>query len=145
MLANPRALVSCITQCNYIDLSRRSPSYENRLAKYAQRGFEIYCPFLDRSKIDPTIFERSFKGTVGLARLLVLEALPTPENRDAYQAKRREEMGRPSNIHRNVRMKDYRNYKERATEDVAEWDFEEDTSSYQRFVIPYGPKLNAKK
>lgn len=49
----PRALAACITQTNQIDLTRRSPSYENRLSKYSHRGFEVFWPDLDRSKIDP--------------------------------------------------------------------------------------------
>lgn len=49
----PRALAACITQINHIDMTRRSPSYENRLSKYSHRGFEIFWPLLDRSKIDP--------------------------------------------------------------------------------------------
>jgi hypothetical protein len=71
--ASPRALAAYMTQINTIDLTRRSPSYENRLSKYAQRGFEVHWPSLDRSRIDPTIFERSFTRTEGLARLLILE------------------------------------------------------------------------
>ena len=54
------SLAAFMTQCNDMDLSRRSPSYESRLSKYSHRGFEVYCDFLDRSKIDPTIFERNF-------------------------------------------------------------------------------------
>jgi hypothetical protein len=49
----PRALASYITQTNRINLSRRSPSYESRLSKYARRGFEIFYPQLDRSRINP--------------------------------------------------------------------------------------------
>lgn len=56
--ATPRALVAYMCQINVIDLSRRSPSYENRLSKYSRRGFEVHWPQLDRSRIDPTIFER---------------------------------------------------------------------------------------
>lgn len=51
--ASPRAIVSYVTQKNQIDLTRRSPSYENRLSKYSHRGFEVYWPHLDRSKVDP--------------------------------------------------------------------------------------------
>jgi hypothetical protein len=54
--ASPRALAAYMTQINTVDLTRRSPSYENRLSKYARRGFEVYWPGLDRSRIDPTIF-----------------------------------------------------------------------------------------
>lgn len=70
---SPRALAAFVTQTNTIDLSRRSPSYENRLSKYSHRGFEVHWPPLDRSRIDPTIYERSFNRLTGLARLLVLE------------------------------------------------------------------------
>jgi hypothetical protein len=49
----PRAVGAFVTQINHVDLSRRSPSYENRLSKYARRGFEVFWPSLDRSKIDP--------------------------------------------------------------------------------------------
>ncbi|KAL1889401.1 hypothetical protein Cpir12675_005801 [Ceratocystis pirilliformis] len=73
----PRALGSFITQINHIDTSRRSPSYEYRLSKYSHRNAEIYCTGLDRSRVDPTIYERSFRQVVGLASLLVLEQLPT--------------------------------------------------------------------
>lgn len=92
--ASPRALAAYMTQVNTIDLTRRSPSYENRLSKYSHRGFEVYWPLLDRSRIDPTIFERSFGRTLGLARLLVLEKLPTTTDRDAYVDQRRAERGR---------------------------------------------------
>lgn len=82
--ASPRALAAYMTQTNTIDLTRRSPSYESRLSKYAHRGFEVYWPNLDRSKIDPTIFERSFGRTEGLARLLILEKMPKSADREAY-------------------------------------------------------------
>lgn len=92
--ASPRAVAAYMTQVNTIDLTRRSPSYENRLSKYSHRGFEVYWPLLDRSRIDPTIFERSFGRTLGLARLLVLEKLPSTTERDAYVDQRRAERGR---------------------------------------------------
>lgn len=55
----PRALAAYMTQTNRIDLSRRSPSYESRLSKYSHRGFEVFWPQLDRSKIDPVRFPDS--------------------------------------------------------------------------------------
>lgn len=94
--ASPRALAAYMTQVNTIDLTRRSPSYENRLSKYSKRGFEVYWPLLDRSRIDPTLFERSFGRTLGLARLLVLEKLPKNKDREAYVDQRRAERGRPT-------------------------------------------------
>lgn len=144
VLANPRALAACMTQCNDIDLSRRSPSYESRLSKYSHRGFEVYCDFLDRTRVDPSIFERSFARTVGLARLLVLEALPKPADRDRYVEKRRREMGRPQKFLPRSAPKLTTDIKTRTTDEVAEWDFE-DVSSYQKFSIPYGADYNAKR
>ena len=120
--ASPRALAAYMTQVNTVDLTRRSPSYENRLAKYAGRGFEVYWPSLDRSRVDPTIFERSFTRTEGLARLLILEKLPKNQDREAYLDQRRAERGRPAANRSRMRRKlipgniknDYEN-------EVAEW------------------------
>jgi hypothetical protein len=42
-------------QCNSVDMTRRSPSYEVRLAKYAERCYEVYVPTLNREKVDPTV------------------------------------------------------------------------------------------
>jgi hypothetical protein len=127
----PRALTAYMTQTNTIDLTRRSPSYENRLSKYSHRGFEVYWPLLDRSKIDPTIFERNFGRTVGLARLLVLERLPTKSEREAYMDERRRERGRPAiNRFRYFSMQD--NIKDRYEDEVAEWVDAEDVSDYRK-------------
>ncbi|KAH6619681.1 hypothetical protein B0J18DRAFT_251413 [Chaetomium sp. MPI-SDFR-AT-0129] len=142
----PRALQSYITQINHIDLSRRSPSYENRLSKYSHRGFEVYWPEFDRSRIDPTIFERSFQRTLGLARLLILERLPTPSARDTYQDKRRDERGRPpiNRYHRQLRAL-AGNIKEGHEDEVADWLTEDEVSNYHTFTIPYGERFNAKR
>ena len=53
--ANPRAIVSMMRQSNMVDMTRRSPSYEVRLAKYSSRGFEVYIPGLKRNEVDPTV------------------------------------------------------------------------------------------
>ncbi|KAK3695330.1 hypothetical protein B0T22DRAFT_369114 [Podospora appendiculata] len=142
----PRALQAYMTQINHIDLSRRSPSYESRLSKYSHRGFEVYWSGLDRSRVDPTIFERSFQRTLGLARLLVLERLPTVAARDSYLDKRRQERGRPR-IDRHYRG--FRslggNIKEFHEDEIADWVNEEEVSNYHTFTIPYGEKFHAKK
>ncbi|KAL8331874.1 hypothetical protein RB593_002310 [Gaeumannomyces tritici] len=140
----PRALQSFVTQINHVDLSRRSPSYENRLSKYSHRGFEVYWPGLDRSRIDPTIFERSFRRTLGLARLLVLERLPTSSAREQYLDKRREERGRPA-VNRGWSSGLHGNIKESHEDEVAEWVTEDEVSNYHTFTIPYGPKFTAKR
>ncbi|KAH8176109.1 ankyrin repeats (3 copies) domain-containing protein [Sarocladium implicatum] len=139
----PRALGSFITQINHIDLTRRSPSYENRLSKYSHRNFEVYWPELNRSRIDPTIFERSFQRTLGLARLLILERLPSSTARDEYMNKRREERGRPQ-VYRNF-FGLHGDIKERHEDEVPDWLSEEEISNYHTFTVPYGPKHNAKR
>ncbi|KAL8689597.1 MAG: hypothetical protein Q9218_004772, partial [Villophora microphyllina] len=142
----PRGIAAFMTQTNTVDLTRRSPSYESRLSKYAHRGFEVYWPDLDRSKVDPTIFERSFARTMGLARLLVLEQLPKPGNREDYLDQRREERGRPSanTFYRSQRsLPD--NVKDRDPDDIPEWVYDDEVSNYHSFTVPYGPKYHAKK
>lgn len=139
----PRALGSFITQINHIDLTRRSPSYENRLSKYSHRNFEIYWPDLDRSRIDPTIFERSFRRTVGLARLLVLERLPTNSAREAYLNKRRLERGRPTKLQINLLLGG--NIKDSHEDEIADWQPEDGISNYNTFTVPYGRGFHAKR
>ncbi|CAG8242404.1 unnamed protein product [Penicillium salamii] len=146
--ASPRAIAAYITQINMIDLTRRSPSYENRLSKYSHRGFEVFWPGLDRSRIDPTIFERTFNRTVGLARLLVLEKLPKSDDRDLYLSKRREERGRPalSMYMRRRQGRELRgNIKDDWEDEVPEWQEQDQVSDYNTFTIPYGRNFNAKK
>ena len=53
--ASARAVVAMMLQANTVDMTRRSPSYEVRLMKYAMRGFEVYVPALRRENIDPTV------------------------------------------------------------------------------------------
>jgi hypothetical protein len=142
--ASPRALAAFVTQINTIDLTRRSPSYENRLSKYARRGFEIYWPLLDRSRIDPTLFERSFGRTLGLARLLVLEKLPTNKDREDYVDQRRAERGRPT-INRWSSRKLPGNMKEDHDDEVAEWVETDEVADYHTFTVPYGPRYHARK
>lgn len=55
VFAAPRAFISLVTQSITVDMTRRSPSYEMRLAKYAQRGFEIFVPDMRKDDIDPTV------------------------------------------------------------------------------------------
>lgn len=141
---SPRALAAYMTQINTIDLTRRSPSYENRLSKYSRRGFEVYWPLLDRSRIDPTLFERSFGRTLGLARLLVLEKLPQKTDREAYVDQRRKERGRPT-INRWATNRLRGNMKDEHDDEVADWAEEDDVSDYHTFTIPYGPKFHARK
>ena len=101
---------------------------------------------LDRSRIDPTIFERSFSRTEGLARLLILEKLPKTSERDAYIDQRRIERGRPPANRSRMQQRFIRgNIKNRFEDEVAEWVDEEEVSNYHTFTVPYGPQFHAKK
>lgn len=55
-----RCHLALINQSNPVNLTRRSLTYEMRLAKYAQRGFEVPVPELVRARLDPTLFERQW-------------------------------------------------------------------------------------
>eukprot|EP00957_Ditylum_brightwellii_P043096 3264618-Ditylum_brightwellii.AAC.2 len=50
-----------------------------RLAKYAQRGYDIFVPDLDKSRVDPFWYEKHFDQAQGLAQLLLLEKVKTLE------------------------------------------------------------------
>ncbi|KZW00292.1 ankyrin [Exidia glandulosa HHB12029] len=137
--ASPRAVAALMRQCNTIDVTRRSPSYEVRLAKYNSRGFEISVPDLRRADIDPTIYERALSRMTGLARLLVLEKITSSEERMEFLSARRSLRGIPSKSSQYVRRA--RKYKGDLKGDTAGLDI----SSYENamFHIPYGPKYDA--
>ncbi|KAF7790774.1 hypothetical protein EIP86_001731 [Pleurotus ostreatoroseus] len=141
--ANPRAIVAMMRQCNTVDVTRRSPSYEVRLSKYSSRGFEIYVPQLKREDIDPTIFERSIVRIQGLARLLVLEKLATAVARDQYLVARRALRGRPAKPY------DWRRYAKRKYKGDLKQDADNglELSDYDvvSLHIPYGPGWDARR
>eukprot|EP00697_Spironema_sp_BW2_P015776 gnl/Spiro4/6750_TR3486_c0_g1_i1.p1 gnl/Spiro4/6750_TR3486_c0_g1~~gnl/Spiro4/6750_TR3486_c0_g1_i1.p1 ORF type:complete len:1979 (+),score=693.93 gnl/Spiro4/6750_TR3486_c0_g1_i1:115-5937(+) len=142
----PRCHCALVSQCNTIDISRRSPSYEVRLSKYSMRGFEVAVPNLDRNRIDPQVFERRFDKIRGLAKLLLLEKLATPEARVQFKAQQRLERGRPqfekhgSFMQQVVAVFQADPYlKERMDYDEIE------ISDYSCVFLPWGPKWNAEK
>ncbi|KAF8335572.1 ankyrin repeat protein [Amanita rubescens] len=141
--ANPRAIVAMMRQCNTTDVTRRSPSYEVRLSKYARRGFEVYVPSLARANVDPTIFERSIVRVEGLARLLVLERLATFDERQSFLQARRELRGRPGAPRRSRKMK--RKFKNdlKSLGELEELEMNDyDVGSLH---IPYGPGWDARR
>ncbi|KFH46191.1 hypothetical protein ACRE_030170 [Hapsidospora chrysogenum ATCC 11550] len=73
--ANPRSIAAIATRTNLIDLSRRSPSYENRLYKYRNHRFDAYWHELDRTRVDPGKCTRTKESpdVQGLARLIFFE------------------------------------------------------------------------
>ncbi|KAJ3443233.1 ankyrin repeat ph and sec7 domain containing protein secg-related [Anaeramoeba flamelloides] len=91
----PRAHRAIVKMQNTVDMSRRSPTYEKRLAKYATRGFSILIPFLDRTKIDPQIYEKRSDRLHGLARLLLFEKMKTSSDHTLYREFQRLKKLRP--------------------------------------------------
>ncbi|KAF8260330.1 hypothetical protein EI94DRAFT_1780506 [Lactarius quietus] len=142
--ANPRAIVSMMRQSNTVDMTRRSPSYEVRLAKYSSRGFEVYVPGLTRDEIDPTIYERAIGRVPGLARLLAIEKLATPEASRQYQFRRSSLRGRPF-IPRSSYNRRQRKYK--GDLKAAEVFSGLEMSDYDvvNLHIPYGPGWDARR
>ncbi|KXN88341.1 hypothetical protein AN958_07486 [Leucoagaricus sp. SymC.cos] len=140
--ANPRALTAMIRQCNTADMTRRSPSYEVRLTKYAKRGFEVYVPNLKRQDIDPTIYERSIIKIEGLARLLVLEKLRDAESRYNFLESRRDLRGRPFALRR-PSSKKKRKYRNDLKTEIG--GLEMNDYDVVSLHIPYGPGWDAKR
>ncbi|KAI1356633.1 ankyrin repeat protein [Xylaria sp. FL0043] len=75
--SNPRGVTAIATRTNTVDLSRRSPSYENRLWKYRNHYFEVFWDSLDRLRINIKFppFVYNLRRPQGLARLLFSEQL----------------------------------------------------------------------
>ena len=68
---------SCVwswkNRLNVVDFDRMSPSYEYRLAKYAQRGFDVWVPNFDISRArSQTLADVEERQLFGLSRLLAL-------------------------------------------------------------------------
>ncbi|KAF8164736.1 hypothetical protein B0H34DRAFT_647969 [Crassisporium funariophilum] len=142
--ANPRAIVALMRQCNTIDVTRRSPSYEVRLAKYSGRAFEVYVPTLKREDIDPTIYERSIARMEGLARLLVLEKLTDTDTRYAFLENRRALRGRPDPLNKYNRRRK-RPLKGDLKAETAIGGLEMNDYDVVSLHIPYGPGWDARR
>eukprot|EP01117_Protostelium_nocturnum_P006255 TRINITY_DN2256_c0_g3_i1.p1 TRINITY_DN2256_c0_g3~~TRINITY_DN2256_c0_g3_i1.p1 ORF type:complete len:1398 (+),score=544.34 TRINITY_DN2256_c0_g3_i1:123-4316(+) len=64
---NPRCARALKYQTNIVDMTRRSPSYENRLIKYSKRGFSISVPGFEPNR--PQINWIDWKNN-GLSKLI---------------------------------------------------------------------------
>ncbi|KAK8798793.1 hypothetical protein WA158_007877 [Blastocystis sp. Blastoise] len=133
----PRCHQALVRQKNSIDMSRRSPTYEIRLSKYAERGFEVEVPLLDRERIDPMIFERPWGDVNGMARLLLLEKLRTPEDRYAYKERTANKRMSSTWKQQDLLEDPYVRNTLRFTGDKS--------SDYSTVFLPWGPQWTAKK
>ncbi|KAG6906166.1 hypothetical protein DXG01_015516 [Tephrocybe rancida] len=143
VIANPRAIVAMMRQSNTVDMTRRSPSYEVRLAKYSGRAFEVHVPTLERRDIDPTIYERSIARIEGLARLLVLEKLTNTSVRYDFLESRRRLRGRPNPLNRYAKRKN--KYKGDLKTAMSAGGLEMNDYDVQTLHIPYGPGWTARR
>ncbi|CAG8789212.1 16380_t:CDS:2, partial [Gigaspora rosea] len=114
---NPRGHQALITQCNLIEIELSSHSYETRLAKYAGRGFE-----------------RPYYRLKGLARLIVLEKLPTPDERTRYIENRGIQSVRPN-------LPSSYQSRQLARTNLKISKFE--NNDYEIVSLPYGPSYDA--
>jgi ankyrin repeat protein len=142
----PRCHRAITHQYNVIDMSRRSPSYEMRLAKYSERGFSVLVPSLDRDRIDPQLFERRFDQLQGLAKLLLLESLQTAEARTMYKEQQRLRKLRPAGVQKasfwsalDPRFNDDFSRERLEAEGGA------DASDYSTVFLPWGPAWTAER
>ncbi|KAL0574269.1 hypothetical protein V5O48_007677 [Marasmius crinis-equi] len=140
---NPRSIVSMMRQCNTVDMTRRSPSYEVRLAKYSSRQFEVYVPTLKREDVDPTIYERSITRVEGLARLLVFEKLKDADSRYHFLESRRTLRGRPNALNRYARRK--KQLKGDLKANMTIGGLEMNDYDVVSLHIPYGPGWDARR
>jgi hypothetical protein len=143
--ASPRGLAAWVTQCNTVDVTRSSPFYEDRLVKHRSLDFEIRFPGLDRSRINPHVYQRELHATThGLARLTLLEHLPGQVEKVPADIRRDSERGLPS-LHRAFsQMRRARNgLKTRRPYDVAEWVDANHRSLFHTSTISYGPGISA--
>lgn len=90
-----------------------------------------------RDRIDPMIFEKPWDDVRGLAKLLLLEKLRTPEARYAY--KERSTGGRSGASWKMQRMMQDPYLKKRLEYS------NEKASDYSTVFLPWGPQWNAKK
>ena len=149
VIVPPRTAMAIMTQSNTVDMSRRSPSYEMRLAKYANRGFEVIVPSLDRDRVDPFVFEKRFDQAKGLSRLLLLEKLRTPEERLRYRIERQMKSKGASNWRLISRLQQLERdrwnlNREEGGEGVPLHNASE-ISDYSTIFLPWGPNWNAEK
>lgn len=77
VVALPRAIRALKTRTNVVDVTRQSRNYEERLIKYARRGFEIAVPGLDIERVITQVrsnlhCDEAFRTMKGAERLMAL-------------------------------------------------------------------------
>lgn len=143
--ATPRCYYSLVTRVNKIDMTRRSPSYEFRLHKYAKRGFAVWIPNFKPNDINPNIYLKRLHKAEGLARLLVLNKMDTPAKINAFKSSLREYMLRPKKREREdlFLKKLSQIYADADCLDELEDNYGTLDCDYSTVYLPWGPRWNA--
>jgi hypothetical protein len=69
---------------NLLNVTRRSLSYETRLAKYSRRGYAVAVPELDAARVNEDAFKLpDIKSLQGALRLLALDYVQRMQQRPA--------------------------------------------------------------
>lgn len=138
----PRARDALVKMTNTVDVSRRSPSYEYRLWKYANRGFSIELPNLQEDKIDPQIYLKKVHKSQGLAKLFLLMNTYTEDNRVNFIDNVRENRLRPQKKENVALLNKLCNI---ANNSSIMLDQPVDVSDYSTVYMPWGPQWNCTK
>lgn len=143
----PRCHLALVNQYNNVNMSRRSPTYEMRLAKYAKRGFEVAVPGLNRGRINPMLLEQPWHRVQGLAKLLLLEQLRTPEARFRYKEQHRLQQMLPLYSSSFARRFHFKHMMQSPwlAERMENIRGGADASDYSTVFLPWGPGWDAKK
>jgi hypothetical protein len=80
IVTTPRGLFSFQNRVNIADITRRSPSYESRLIKYASRGFDVITNFDYKVLYNKLFFMSSHNN--GFVRLLEQELINNGKSKD---------------------------------------------------------------
>lgn len=146
--ASPRMIAAAMTQRNTLDPRRSSPFLERRLKQYRNAivGFEAYLPGLDRSRIDPRVYEQDLSAADGLARMLIMEPWQRLSDRAAREERQQREKSQGRSTRDNSFLKTRRDrddFKNRWAFDLADWADADCESIFHTFRIPYGPRISA--
>lgn len=134
----PRGHSALMLGANTIDMSRRSPSYEMRLAKYGVRGFEVLIPDYRPEQVDPNIFDKPWSLLIGLQRLIVLDRLRSAEARLEYQTRNQVQSGKVMRLGRR-----YRDFGQ--LERIEKSGGAGESSNYATVFLPWGESYTARK
>ena len=142
--ASPRAHHALTYQLNTVDMTRRSPSYEMRLAKYCTRGFGVLLPGLEEERIDPSIYEKRFDQVQGLAKLLLLIKLDKPSFRHRYKEQQRLRKLRPEYDGPTDVMATFVDT-DNDDANIERLNGGESASDYSTVFLPWGPTWHARR